>query len=226
MITHDEIRSRIRDAAITLENIWHDMGDGEPPTLEPPEPPVVSSKKGVAGPGGKYGAAPEVLGMLDALNVGWWYNWDYREGPLGNGYVPMIRVRSGANPMPFVPEKVALYPTGTTWLLGNEPDDQGQDKCTPMEYAVWLRGTMKEVLRIDPAAGFVVGGFKDPSQHTRQTYVAQLKSAYLSLRNQNLDDIIKGWHVHAYAHPYAAETREQACQRVQRQFDALALCQR
>lgn len=167
-----------------------------------------SAKKGIAGPGG---SKPVDLAVQQStIGAAWWYDWDrcYTGGGLAQ-YMPMIRATHDWTVTDFT-----RFPCGSYWLIGNEPDNKSQDNLTPMEAAICYGSLTHAILNYDSTAKIIIGGFTDPSQYTRTTYKAQFESAWMSLYNENVIDVITGWHVHAYVHRIGSETTAQALQRV------------
>ncbi len=182
---------------------------------------VYSGKKGVAGPGGHSNL--DLSFLYNVLRVRWGYNWDYRtqQPILSVEYVPMVRsIHSG-----FCAEDVAnivlWYGPSGYWLIGNEPENEWQDNQTPVGAAGIYHDLMELIRKGDPGAKFILGNFVSPSLYFRSVWLEQFKSAWITLWNEDVTTVIAGWGVHAYAHPYSAETQQNAIDRVQRQLLAL-----
>ena len=178
-----------------------------------------SVKKGIAGPGGQK--PTDLAVQQSTIGAAWWYDWDFRY--TGDGiaeYVPMLRSGVDRTQIEAICTRIGY---GSYWLVGNEPENKSQDNQTPVEAAIFQGAIVHALLECDPSAKIIIGGFVDPSQYTRTTYKAQFESAWMSLYNESVIDVVTGWHVHAYVHRIGSETTAQALQRVtERQLRAWA----
>ena len=92
---------------------------------------------------------------------------------------------------------------GKIWIIGNEPDDGGQDALTVDEYARMFRTYYALIHGIDPSARFAIGAFSGMLNHTghqwaemKQWYESVLAHYKLQTGGQRMP--IDVWNAHTY----------------------------
>lgn len=112
---------------------------------------------------------------LDQLGpIGWYQNWSVQAGPDRPGgveFVQLIRLRSspGSSQDHWPPnwaqiEYAIQRNPGALWLIGNEPDVESQDNCTPQEYAERYHQCYTFIKGLDASAQVSAAGIVQPSE--------------------------------------------------------------
>lgn len=175
----------------------------------------VFADKGAAGPGG----CPNVdLSILSQVNVDWFYTWSmcgtsaYTDS--GIEYVPMVRSIHDVGP-DGIRIMLGYLGTGKYWLVGNEPNNSSQDNLSVQQAVVAYGNIIDMILEEDPTAKIILLGLQSPDYYGIK-YLNDFRGAWLSVRGYSVDNVVAGYHFHAYAHPYGTETLDDAINRVKR----------
>jgi hypothetical protein len=111
---------------------------------------------------------------VSSLRIGWYHSWrtlDEPNHPAGVEYYQSIRLRDDTGDPAFdywppnwgyVAQTIERNP-GATWLIGNEPDVQSQDNCTPDEYARRYHEAATFIKSLDPTAKVSAAGIVQAS---------------------------------------------------------------
>ncbi len=153
---------------------------------------------------------------VEALGLGWYLDYTRHEEPAHPAtsappgqmaYIPMIRpshfgaARSAGTLTPVLTQKlstaVANNP-GSTWLLGNEPDNQEQDHLTPAAYAEFYHSAYAVIKGLDPSAQIAIAPVTQVTP-LRLRYLDAILAAYQSRYGQPMPVDI--WTVHIYMLP-------------------------
>ena len=92
---------------------------------------------------------------------------------------------------------------GKIWIIGNEPDDGGQDALTIEAYARMYRTYYTFIRNIDPSARFAIGAFSGILHHTGHQW-PEMKHWFESvltrykLQNNGQPMPIDVWNIHTY----------------------------
>jgi len=170
-----------------------------------------SNKKGVAGPGGCPSTLP-LPPLYHTLGATWSYSWAYCDWETGIEYVPMVRsIHSfdidNANRM------VSRYGTGAYWLIGNEPDNGGQDNLTAKDAAKKYGEIAQIILGTDPTAKLIMLGLTSGDWDGRE-YLKKFRLEWKSRWGFDVDKVVTGWHIHSYAHVWGSyDTQDKAIAR-------------
>ena len=173
-----------------------------PPETSPPPagfnvPPGERFRLGVSIP---YGASsPQIVDVLDALEVGWVMDWAVRSSPAlppGVEYAQTVRFRGGKlSPEAATLTAVAAARPGSLWLISNEPDVRWQDNVTPEVYAQLYHEAYTAIKAGDPGAVVAAGGIAQPSA-LRHRYLERALTAYHASYGASLP--AQAWHIHNY----------------------------
>ena len=134
------------------------------------------------------------------MNVHWYMDWYHRVSPTRPGgaeFFQSLRVQGGVYwPPNWVGvATVAAANPGSSWLIGNEPDHQGQDDCTPEEYASRYIEAWEHIKGADPTAQLGAGGVVQASP-LRLLYLDLVLDAMESMTTTAPTDLIDFWHMH------------------------------
>jgi len=147
-----------------------------------------------------YGASsPQIVDVLDALEVGWVMDWAVRSSPAlppGVEYAQTVRFRGGKlSPEAGTLTAVAAARPGSLWLISNEPDVRWQDNVTPEVYAQLYHEAYTAIKAGDPGAVVAAGGIAQPSA-LRHRYLERALTAYYASYGASLP--AQAWHIHNY----------------------------
>lgn len=133
---------------------------------------------------------------LNKAGIGWYYEFDSRLSSEAYNYVPMVySPREGGIKRAV---EYASQHKGKIWLIGNEPDNAGQARMKPREYAKGYHDAYYRIKEVDPSAKIYAGGVTQPSMH-RLAYLNAVLTEYEALYDEALP--ADGWHVHGYIMP-------------------------
>lgn len=136
---------------------------------------------------------------IDALGIGWYYNFDFTVQPaappaaryITTVYAPITAYQTAA-------AQFAQTHPGRLWLIGNEPDNSGQTNMTPDAYALGYHAYYTLLKAVDPTARIAIGGVTQPSL-LRMRYLATVLESYRTLFGAPMP--IDVWTVHGYIMP-------------------------
>jgi len=181
---------------------------------------ALADKKGVAGPGG-CPDVPPLPAFYHELGVSWAYSWACCDWHTGVEYVPMVRSIHGYSADDLI-RMVLRHGSGSYWLIGNEPDNGGQDDLTPSQAAEAYGEIAQNILLVDPNARLIMLGLQSGSWDGRE-YLRNFRAEWMERWGFGVDDVVAGWHVHAYAHPWGGQTQDEAIARVKTYVQAFRI---
>jgi len=132
------------------------------------------------------------------LGAGWFLDWGTRrwprEAPLT--YWQTIRLSSqGGRPDDHDLTMLVRENPGSTWIIGNEPDNPHQDNIPPELFARYYHDYYQKIKEIDPTAKVAVGGVTQPSL-LRMKYLDRMLLHYREAYGMDLP--ADWWTVHGY----------------------------
>jgi len=135
------------------------------------------------------------------IGGGWYHNYGSKSTPYHPGgiqYHQMVRSSiNRANLDALLGPKVRNNP-GSVWLIGNEPDSNGQDNQTAEEYATFYHDLYTFLKEADPTSRIAVGGVSQPTP-IRLRYLDMVLSSYEQQYGVPLP--VEIWHVHNFILP-------------------------
>lgn len=142
---------------------------------------------------------------LDALNLGWYVNWESElapEEPSGLEYVHTVRLRQAGTAgwqvvSPTMEEFTATIQSnpGAIWFLGNEPDSPWQDDMMPEVYALAYHDVYYSIKQLDPTAQVGIGGIVQPTS-LRFEYLDTVWDSYAQTFSETMPVDI--WNIHTF----------------------------
>ena len=135
------------------------------------------------------------------IRAGWYldYTWHLTPAhPAGMTYFPMIRAGVDTAKLATTLGPAVDNNPGSTWILGNEPDNWDQDRRTPAEYATFYHTLYHFLKSRDPSSRVAIGAI---------TAVTPLRLRYLeavlaSYRTQYQSELpVDLWTIHIYLLP-------------------------
>lgn len=132
--------------------------------------------------------------------IGWYQSWGtlvFPERPDEIEFVQLIRLRDEA-PAYWPPDwdligqAIAENP-GSLWLIGNEPDVETQDNCTPQEYAARYQQCYEFIKARDATAQISAAGIVQPTA-LRLRWLDQVRSEYEQTYGQCMP--VDVWNIH------------------------------
>lgn len=129
------------------------------------------------------------------LHAGWYSDWRFSSAPLrpaGLEYYQMVRVRNYPPNWAALSAAVLANP-GSVWMIGNEPDQTGQDNKTPEEYAPIYHEVYTFIKGLDPTAQIAVGGIVQPTP-LRLQWLDRVLSAYQTTYGAKMP--VDVWNIH------------------------------
>lgn len=174
-------------------------------TLFYPQPTFAncSLKKGVGGPGG-CSDIPQLDEHQQQIDISWFYTWSYCPDTdsywnTKAEYVPLIRNLHNYNRSQI--EKIVNQRnhTGKYWLIGNEPDQPGQDNLTPTQATEKYGQIAYLIKEIDPTARLIMLGLTWPNIVWKNNFLTAWRQRWpTSAGHTPPEQTITGWHVHIY----------------------------
>ena len=134
------------------------------------------------------------------MNVHWYMNWQYSASPPHPGgaeYYQSLRVLQGEYWPPDWGSVIAAAEgaPGSSWFIGNEPDHQGQDNCTPAQYASRYLEAWEHIKGADHTAKLGAGGIVQASP-IRLMYLDLVLDAMETMTTTAPTELIDFWHIH------------------------------
>ena len=141
---------------------------------------------------------------LSGLRIGWYSDWRFMvnpDRPDGIEYVQLIYVLEGnlvgdTNGM----AATASANPGALWLIGNEPENLWQGKCTPAQYAAAYNQAYTLLKAADPTARIAVGGVTMPTP-LRLKWLEQVLDSYDTQFGVDMRSHIDVWSIHVQITP-------------------------
>lgn len=176
---------------------------------------LISSKKGIGGP-----LSINNNSTYDQLNIKWYYDWSiagwYDFHNNSYEYVPLFSSRFQDFNWCLTQENKNLIDSrinarinewgfrGKYWLIGNEPEIEGQDlrpgTVDAVKDAVECYGYVAKAIKTrDPEAKLIMLGLADYSHYDFVlSFIQRWKIIWQGTEIANLSQVIKGWHFHDY----------------------------
>ena len=138
-------------------------------------------------------------------SIGWYQNWGIAIAPPRPReiqFVQLIRLR-GEGPVYWPPEWGVLEAAieanpGALWLIGNEPDVETQDNCTPQEYAERYHACYTFIKARDASARVSAPGIVQPTA-LRFQWLDMALSAYEAAYGERMP--VDVWNIHVQILP-------------------------
>lgn len=137
-------------------------------------------------------------GWAVRLGAGWFLDWGTRRWPrdIPLTYWQTIRLSfQGGHPDERDLTLLVRENPGSTWIIGNEPDNPYQDNISPELFARYYHDYYQKIKDIDPTAKVAVGGVTQPSI-LRMKYLDRMLLQYREAYGMNLP--ADWWTVHGY----------------------------
>lgn len=157
----------------------------------------------------RYGV--DVLGSIEAypvsdLRIGWFVNFTTSvpvAQPEGITYLPTVRflptsTGAGYRLVDTTLEAItaaAIENSGSTWIVGNEPDSPYQDNLTPGVYAQAYHDVYQTIRAADPTAVIANGGIVQVTP-VRLLYLDLVLQSYLERYGEPMP--VDLWNIHVY----------------------------
>lgn len=135
------------------------------------------------------------------LGGGWYHNYGYRKTPYrpgGIGYHQMVRSKIDTTKLPALLGPVVDANPGALWILGNEPDRDGQDGLTAAQYAVFYHTVYTFLKARDPSSRIAIGGVVQPTP-LRLRYLDLVLSEYQ--QRYGVPMPVEIWDIHNFILP-------------------------
>lgn len=133
------------------------------------------------------------------LGIGWYYAWRVlTDLPTSSSVEAWQMVRAsedGFTPSREVIVAAAQAYSGSTWLIGNEPDVIWQDNVTSERYAQIYHDVYYLLKEVDPTCRVAAGGISQPTL-LRLRYLEQVLQAYQELYGERMP--VDLWHIHNF----------------------------
>lgn len=141
-----------------------------------------------------------------------WYSYDHTAAQPEDNRQRVHLVRTGtaySSNLAALQSYVQTMPTGSYWLIGNEPNVDGQDNATPAQYASQYEAIKNAIRQTDPTARMVGPNILNWDQTCEscsgfplgKDWVPQMLAAYQTLTGHPID--FDAWGVHTYGITWA-----------------------
>ena len=147
---------------------------------------------------------------VSSLPIGWYSNWTTAVAPPRPGgieFVHTVRLRDDAESASAdhwppdwdaIDDAIAANPAASLWLVGNEPDVESQDNCTPQQYAARYHEVYNFIKARDPLARISAAGIVQPTP-LRLEWLDMVLEAYEAAYGRPLP--VDVWNVHVQILP-------------------------
>lgn len=173
-----------------------------------PEPQVADLTKATSGADDRFGVILSDTNYyeqtLELLGVRWYQDYSYDTRGIPKGTTKVLKVRSNRAPIADELQASARSRPGSYWMIGNEPNEPGQDDVSPEDYAAVFHQYVSIIKGADPTARIVgpeilnfdttctgCAGF--PSGHS---WLDSFRRSYRSAFNT--EPPIDIWSIHTY----------------------------